>query len=74
MDGTPRYSAGEQVRYWGYARSGKLYGASVSIVYANVCGCKHQTYAVDYSDPDTGQTKRLEQVMEDNLKPMEDAE
>jgi len=71
MDGTPRYSAGDQLRYWGYARSGKLYGACVYVAYANVCNCKHQTYAIDYTDPESGEKKRLEKVLEDNLKPME---
>lgn len=60
-----------QVVYWGQARLGALYGREMIVLWANQCGCKHQTYALEYID-ESGQAKLLEQVLETSFRVVED--
>lgn len=65
---TPKYETGQQMLYWGKRRP-ELYGREVTIAYVVECGCKHQTYAVDYTLAD-GTTGRIDQVLETSLRPV----
>lgn len=42
--------AGTLVKYWGQAAGGKYYGTLFTVQWANVCGCKHQTYSIINAD------------------------
>ena len=54
---------GTPVTYWGKAKSNSLYGTHMTVKWANVCNCKHQTYALQYTDAE-GVIRTLEQVLE----------
>lgn len=64
----PLYAAGTRVKYWGQAGGGKYYGKEMTVLWPNVCGCKHQTYAVQVTEPDV---RVLEQVLETSITPVE---
>lgn len=54
---------GTRVVYWGTAASGKYYGQEMTVLWANECGCKHQTYALQ---ADNG--GQLSQAMRESFK------
>jgi hypothetical protein len=42
----PLVPAGTRVKYWGNAVGNKYYGTEMTVLWANECGCAHQTYAL----------------------------
>jgi len=58
--------AGTRVKYWGNAAGGKYYGTEFTVEYANVCGCRHQTYSIINDEG-----KQLSQALGDSLTVVE---
>lgn len=62
----PIVPAGTLVTYWGNAANNKYYGKTMLVMWANECGCKHQTYALQCIE--TG--GQLSQAMRESFRVM----
>lgn len=64
---TELFPPGTLVTYWGNAANGKYYGQQFTIMWANECGCRHQTYSIRQVEGESV----LSQALADSLRVVE---
>lgn len=42
--------AGTRVHYWGHVKNNQYYGQEFTVMWANKCNCRHQTYTLKHED------------------------